>query len=295
MHLTTCKMYKDKILTAGILLQRCWVSYVRQDSSATSTPLFHYCLLLYSLQTIDKRWPFHLSSFHSYYSQCSPLIIFMFLGIQTTLRVWTPALASQHLMVVTTSFCLGFQSPCCRLISLATGQSVQAHLHSFTPNAAVPRGLALDTLNCSQDTLPGQSHPGWSSDLTPMWFPGVFLISYWASGQHIQSPHNYLLMAISKTAPQIQNKLVTALLKPDAPPVLPVSGNSFWELTLTPFFLMPLYPIHHWILQISFLFTSKVSISHRLPWHYFSPGMLKNSLWSVLSYILWPPSNQSIL
>lgn len=122
-----------------------------------------------------------------------------------------------------------------------------------------------------------------------------FLISYWASGQHIQSPHNYLLMVISKTAPQIQNKLVTVLLKPDAPPVFPVSGNSFWELTVTPFFLMPLYPIHHWILQISFLYTSKVSISHHLPWHYFSPGMLKNSLWPVLSYILWPPSNQSIL
>lgn len=212
----------------------------------------------------------------------------MFLGIQTTLIVWTPALASQQpLMVVTTSFCLGFQIPCCWLMSLATGQFVQAHLHSFTPNAAVPRDMALDTLNRSHDTLPRQSHHRWSSDLTPTGFPGVFLISYWASGQHIQSPHHTI---ISFWLSQRQLHKHKINLWPFSSNLMlhllfPVSGNGFWEMTLTPFFLMPLYPIHHWILQISFSYPSQVSVSHHLPWRYLSPGMLQNRLWPVFLYI----------
>lgn len=39
---------------------------------------------------------------------------------------------------------------------------------------------------------------------------------------------------------------------------------------------------------------SYLSISLHLSWHYFSPGLLKNSFWLILPYLLLPPSNQTV-
>lgn len=137
--------------TAGILLQRCLLGYLLcKTGAAQPWPLFFTKVWL-SSHLKPEGGPFTLVYFTDY-SQHSPLIIFIFIRAQITLTV-TQALASQHhLMVVATSSCLGFQ------ISLATRQSVQAHVYSLTSNASVPQGLALDITTCSHDTFLRQSH-----------------------------------------------------------------------------------------------------------------------------------------
>lgn len=129
--------------------------------------------------------------------------------------------------------------------------------------AAVPCGLAPDTSNCSRCSLP-RNPSSVNQQARPRVTPrstAQLTMSCWAT---CLSPHSDLM-------PQIRIKPGILLLRPD-PPLVFLSGSQLWS----PFSLKPPYWTHS-LNPSNFLpiHLPNLSISHHLPGHCFSPGLLK--------------------